>query len=127
MLSPKTVDAKFLTTLAGAGFGASALEGDGDISGAAIGLSVGAFAGSQIKLDLPKFDKYMQKNHVIKITNRPESEIEKLRAELKSKIKTASEGFDFLPDSNIEFDKSKYRKNVIFKAYGAESEPGTNG
>lgn len=27
----------------------------------------------------------------------------------------------------IEFDKSKYRKNVIFKAYGAESEPGTNG
>ena len=105
MLSPKTVDAKFLTTLAGAGFGASALEGDGDISGAAIGLSVGAFAGSQIKLDLPKFDKYMQKNHVIKITNRPESEIEKLKSELKIKIQNSSEGFDFLPNSDIEFDK----------------------
>ena len=109
MLSPKTVDAKFLTTLAGAGFGASALEGDGDISGAAIGLSVGAFAGSQIKLDLPKFDKYMQKNHVIKITNRPESEIEKLRAELKSKIQTASEGFDFLPDSKRHFDHNQLK------------------
>ena len=28
---------------------------------------------------------------------------------------------------DFEFDKSKYRKNVIFKAYGAESEPGANG
>ena len=105
MLSPKTVDAKFLTTLAGAGFGASALEGDGDISGAAIGLGVGAFAGSQVKLDLPKFDKYVQKNHVIKMTNRPESEIEKLKSELKIKIQNSSEGFDFLPNSDIEFDK----------------------
>ena len=106
MLSPKTVDAKFLSTLAGAGFGASALEGDGDIFGAAIGLSVGAFAGSQVKLDLPQFDKYVQKNHMIKVTNKPVSEIERLKEELKLKIKNSSEGFEFLPDTDVEFDKS---------------------
>ena len=106
MLSPKTVDAKFLTTLAGAGFGASALEGDGDIFGTAIGLGVGAFAGSQVNLDLPKFDKFIQKNQTIKITNKPVSELSRLKEELLGKIKSQSTGFDFLSDDdNLKFSK----------------------
>ena len=106
MLSPKTVDAKFLTTLAGAGFGASALEGDGDIFGAAIGLGVGAFAGSQVNLDLPKFDKFIQRNQTIKITNKPVSELSRLKEELLGKIKSQSTGFDFLSDDDsLKFSK----------------------
>ena len=66
MLNAKTMDAKFLSTLIGAGFGASALEGDGDLVGATIGLGVGAFAGSQMNLDLPKTDRYLQRNQTIR-------------------------------------------------------------
>lgn len=106
MLNAKTMDAKFLSTLIGAGFGASALEGDGDLVGATIGLGVGAFAGSQMNLDLPKTDRYLQRNQTIRINNKPVAEIEKIRSELLEKItKQPATGFDFLESNNISFDK----------------------
>lgn len=101
----KTLDANFLTTLVGAGLGASALEGNGDIAGTAIGLGVGAFVGSQLKLDLPKFDKYIQRNQRLVINNKPVPEIEKLREKLNLQLNENAKGFDFLPDTDTPFDK----------------------
>lgn len=126
MINTKTLDAKFLTTLVGAGFGASALEGDGDLTGATIGLGVGAFAGSNVKVTLPKFEKFVQKNQIIKINNRPESEIEKLRQELKTKLKSSSEGFDFLPDNDIDFDKKDPFKTLTNKNIRSVIDDTTN-
>lgn len=127
MLSPKTIDAKFLTTLVGAGVGASALEGDGNLPGAAIGLGVGAYVGSQIKLDLPKTDRYMQRNQRIKITNKPVSDFDTLKKELKSKIKKSSEGFEFLPDnSSVDFDANNPFKTLTNNNIGATVDSSTS-
>lgn len=101
----KTLDANFLTTLVGAGLGASALEGNGDIAGTAIGLGVGAYVGSQLKIDLPKFDKYIQRNHILKLDNKPVSELDKLKEKLNLQLSENAKGFNFLPDTDTAFDK----------------------
>ena len=117
MLNAKTMDAKFLSTLIGAGFGASALEGDGDLVGATIGLGVGAFAGSQMNLDLPKTDRYLQRNQTIRINNKPVAEIEKIRSELLEKItKQPATGFDFLESNNISFNVYGLKTDKLYRA-----------
>lgn len=119
MINTKTLNADFITTLLGAGLGASALEGDGDIAGAAIGLGVGAYTGSKVKIDLPKFDRFIQRNQTIKITNKPVSELERIREELTEKIKKQSEGFDFLSsNSKVDFDKKDLFNTLTNKNIG---------
>lgn len=120
-MAVRTLDPKMISTLLGAGLGASTLEGDGDIFGATIGLGIGAAIGANFKPIMPNTQKFISRDYEIQVKPGV-SDLDETKADMMEKLRNAERAsstgnlnYEFLENSYSPYDKENPYKTLTNK------------